>query len=403
MTDQAVAPTDIAGHTYLIVDDEAFMRTLISRILKSLGAETIADCEDGQSALDNLKSKPADVVLCDLNMPGMDGVEFLRHLTGTDFNGAVILVSGEDPRVLDTARNLAEAHDLTVLGALSKPITPHGLKALLDKLEDSGSGRGGYGPIEMLDVDELRAGIEGDELEVFYQPKVAVSDKHLYGVESLVRWRHKKRGLISPVAFVPVAEAHGLIDALTDAVYSKAAAQGGKWLADGRDIKVAVNISVESLNRLDLPEYIVDTAAAHGLDPSHIILEITETRLMADIKSPLEILTRLRLKGVSLSIDDFGTGHSSMEQLKRIPFTELKIDRAFVYGAAKDAAARAILQSSVTLAKSLGMTTVAEGVEDQEDWDLVASLGVDVVQGFFIAKPMPADEFDAWLADWPAG
>ena len=400
MTEQ---PSTIATHSYLIVDDESFMRTLIGRVLKGLGAQNVADCEDGQSALDHLSNTPADVVLCDLNMPGMDGIEFLRHLTETDFSGAVILISGEDPRVLDTVRNLAEAHDLTVLGALSKPITPDGLKSLLDKFEDGGSGRSAYGPVDNLDVDELRAGIEGGELEVFYQPKVAVSDKRVIGVESLVRWRHKERGLIPPVAFIPVAEEHGLIDALTDAVLAKATQQGGKWLAAGRDIKVAVNISVDSLNRLDLPEYVVNMASANGLDPSHIVLEVTETKLMQDIKSPLEILTRLRLKGVALSIDDFGTGHSSMEQLKRIPFTELKIDRAFVYGATKDASARAILESSVALAKSLGMSTVAEGVEDQEDWDLIEKVGVDVVQGFFIAKPMPADEFDAWLANWPAG
>lgn len=393
----------IANYVYLIVDDEAFMRTLLGRILTSLGAKNIAACEDGQSALDHLKDTPADIVLCDLNMPGMDGIEFLRHLTQTDFAGAVALVSGEDPRVLDTARNLAEAHNLTVLGALSKPITPDQMKTLLDNFEGSGPARRARGPMESLDVDELRAGIEGDELEVFYQPKVAVIDKRLYGVESLVRWRHAERGLIPPVAFIPVAEKHGLIDALTDAVFAKATQQGGMWLADGRDIKVAVNISVDSLNRLDLPDYVVNTAAANGLDPSHIILEVTESRLMEDIKSPLEILTRLRLKGVSLSIDDFGTGHSSMEQLKRIPFTELKIDRAFVHGTTRDAAARAILESSVTLAKSLGMSTVAEGVEDQEDWDVVASLGVDLVQGYFVAKPMPAGEFDAWLANWPAG
>jgi EAL domain-containing protein (putative c-di-GMP-specific phosphodiesterase class I)/ActR/RegA family two-component response regulator len=391
----------ILKHSYLIVDDEAFMRTLIGRILKGIGAENVAASQDGQSALDHLDGNHADVVLCDLNMPGMDGIEFLRHLTKTDFNGAIVLISGEDPRVLDTARNLAEAHDLVVLGALSKPVKPGDLKALLDKLEVSLQGQHAYGQIDELSVDELRAGIGGDELELFYQPKVSVKDKRVIGVESLVRWRHRERGLVPPVAFISVAEKNGLIDALTDAIYAKAVQQGGTWLAEGLDIKMSVNISVDSLNRLDLPEFIVDMAAEGGLDPSHIILEITESQLMADIKSPLEILTRLRLKGVSLSIDDFGTGHSSMEQLKRIPFTELKVDRAFVYGASKDPAARAILESSVSLAKSLGMSTVAEGVEDQEDWDLVASIDVDMVQGYFVAKPMPADEFNAWLAAWP--
>ncbi len=393
----------LSDYSFLIVDDEAFMRSFIQRILKTIGAETVASCEDGRQALDWLKTDNADVVLCDLNMPGMDGVEFLRHLTETDYKGALVLISGEDPRILETARNLAEAHDLTMLGALSKPVNREELQSLLESLDTSAQTRREYGPIEDITEEELRSGIDGDELEVFYQPKVSVADKHVVGVESLVRWRHKERGLVPPVAFIPVAERHGLIDALTDAVYAKAMAQGGTWLAAGQDLKVAVNISVDSLDRLDLPEFIVGTAAENGVEPSRVVLEITETRLMADIKKPLEILTRLRIKGVQLSIDDFGTGHSSMEQLKRIPFTELKIDRAFVNGAMHNAAAKAILESSVALAKSLEMSTVAEGVEDQEDWDLVASLDIDVVQGYFIARPMPADEFDAWLAEWPAG
>lgn len=167
--------------------------------------------------------------------------------------------------------------------------------------------------------------------------------------------------------------------------------------AQGLDLKIAVNVSADSLVRLDLPELILDTADRCGVEPTRIVLEVTETKLMRDLKGPLEILTRLRMRGVSLSIDDFGTGHSSMEQLKRIPFTELKVDRAFVHGAAKDMSARAILESSVSLGRSLSMTIVAEGVEDQTDWDLIASIGVDVVQGYFVARPMPADEFEAWL------
>ncbi|MBB4265859.1 EAL domain-containing response regulator [Roseospira visakhapatnamensis] len=397
-----LAPDALAPLTFLVVDDEAFMRTLISRVLKGLGAATVIPCEDGRAALDIVPTG-ADVILCDLNMPGMDGVEFLRHLTQTPFMGAVVLISGEDQRVLSTAENLAKAHDLNVLGALSKPITPAGLSDLLAKLGDDGlAGRRRQGPVDRITEDDLRRGIENDDLVVFFQPKVRVRDRKVVGVESLVRWQHQTRGLVPPMAFIPVAEDLGLIDALTDSVYAKAVRQGGRWLTAGHDIKVAVNISVDSLTRFDLPEMIVATAAAEGLDPSHIVLEVTESRLMHDIRSSLEILTRLRLKGVGLSIDDFGTGHSSLHQLKRIPFTELKIDRAFVFGAARDPAARAILDSSVGLARSLGMSTVAEGAETQEDWDLVESLGVDMVQGYVVAKPMPADQFDAWLTAWEA-
>lgn len=197
-----------------------------------------------------------------------------------------------------------------------------------------------------------------------------------------------------------MAEENNLIDDLTDVVYVKAMKQAKQWLDQGDKFKVAVNLSIDSLNRLDLTDFLINTAMEQGVDPSQVVIEVTESRFMEDIKGPLETLTRLRLKGALLSIDDFGTGYSSMEQLKRIPFTELKIDRAFVYRAWENKEARAILESSVSLAKSLNLMTVAEGVEDQADWDLIESLGVDIVQGYFVAKPMPAREFDDWLDMW---
>ena len=166
--------------------------------------------------------------------------------------------------------------------------------------------------------------------------------------------------------------------------------------------KISVNVSVKDLNRFDFPDFVVDSAAAQGVDSSAVMLEVTESRLMADIVGPLEILTRLRMKGVGLSIDDYGTGASTMQQLKRIPFTELKIDREFVFGAVEDAELRAFLASSITLGKDLGLSVVAEGVETEGEWDLMAEHGVDIVQGYFVAKPMPADELGDWLAEWSA-
>jgi len=401
--ESAIMTTDappLADLRCLVVDDEAFMRTLVTRILGGMGIQNVRACEDGRAAL-AVVTEGVDVVLCDLNMPGMDGIEFLRHLAGLDYGGAVVLISGEDERVLHTATTLAHAHDLRVLGAVAKPVTPAALGALLQEAAQPQTRRAGpRAPIDPVAVEELREAIATDQLTVFFQPKVRVGDRVVSGVESLVRWRHPERGLVPPVAFVGVAEDADLIDAMTDVVFRKAMEQGGRWRARGLDLKVAVNISVDSLGRYDLPETLVGIAAEAGLPPSHVMLEITESRLMADIKSPLEVLTRLRMKGVGLSIDDFGTGHSSLEQLRRIPFTELKIDRAFVHGAARDPAARAILESSASLAHSLGMTTVAEGAEDQTDVSLVAALGIDLIQGFVFAKPMPAEAFDDWLADW---
>ena len=168
----------------------------------------------------------------------------------------------------------------------------------------------------------------------------------------------------------------------------------------GIEINIAINISVDVLNDLSWPDIIARQIKDAKLQPSLITFEITESRLMEHISVALDILSRLSLKRFNLSIDDFGTGYSSMEQLQRIPFSELKIDRAFVNGANKDTSARAILESSILLANKLGMKVVAEGVENQEDWDLLKSLNADEVQGYFISRPIPFEQFVIWLKKW---
>lgn len=383
----------------LIVDDDAFLINLTKRILKQLGIEATQEANDGAAALDVLDGSSADVVICDLNMPGMDGLEFLRHLAGREAQPAVILLSGEDKAVLKTAEQLGQAYKLRILGALAKPIKKEPLEELLAKAKVGATGRKAF-TFEELTPDEIRTGLENDAVRLFYQPKVAVTERELVGVESLVRWQDPERGMMGPGALIPVAEESGLINDLTNAIFKVAMAQTGAWQADGLDFKVSVNVSVENLNQFDFPDFVVDTAAAEGVSPSSVVLEVTESQIMADVLKPLEILTRLRMKGVGLSIDDYGTGASSMQQLKRIPFTELKIDREFVDGAPHDDEARAMLVSSVALGKDLGLITVAEGVETQEEWDLVASLGVDIVQGYFVAKPMPGEEIAAWIEDY---
>jgi len=208
--------------------------------------------------------------------------------------------------------------------------------------------------------------------------------------------------MISPGAFVAVAEKNGLIGAMTDRTLTLALKQIAAWTAVGLHVKMSVNLSAYMLVDVDLPDRVVREAAQFGIDPQQLILEVTETGLFQDVANSLEILARLSMKGFSLSIDDFGTGYSSMEQLSRIPFTELKVDRAFVHRAAENSTAKAILKSSVDLGRKLGMTVVAEGAETQEDWDLLRNAGVDLVQGYFIARPMAAEDVQTWSAAWVA-
>ncbi|RKZ36433.1 MAG: hypothetical protein DRQ37_04145, partial [Gammaproteobacteria bacterium] len=384
----------------LVVDDEPFILNLTKRVLNNLGIADVETAENGKVALDTLAENAAfDVILCDLNMPEMDGIEFLRHLGERNTHASLVLVSGEDQRVLSTAEALARSHGLDVLGTIQKPIKPDPLVELLGGYEGHQT-RGSFRPFEPLTEEELLEGLEGDAVVPVFQPKVSTTTRRVVGVETLARWRHPDRGILGPGAFIALAEECGQIDKLTDIIFHQAVTQGGEWRASGLDLKMAVNFSVDSLNRLDLPEYVVAETEGQGMDPSQVIIEVTESRLMKDFKAPMEILARLRLKGIGLSIDDFGTGYSSMEQLKRIPFTEIKVDRAFVFGACEDPAARAILESSISLGKKLDMSIVAEGAETQEEWDLVAELGVDLVQGYFVAKPMPGEEIAPWVEKW---
>ena len=391
----------------LLIDDDRVMLNVGTIILNDLGVQSVSTVTAGEEALALLDDETTnfDLIMCDLNMPGMDGVAFLRHLAKRAYAGAILLVSGEDERIIRTSARLAAEHRLNVMGFLEKPIKPSEVMEVLGKLQEMAvkdSSGGASQPQLTVTVDELRHAIANNELVTFYQPKVDVISRKVVAAETLVRWQHPDKGLIAPFHFIPIAEKSGLIDSLTQVVFGQAVQHAADLKASGLDIKIAVNLSVDTLHDLEWPDYALAETKNAGVNPSSIILEITESRLMDDMVSALEILTRLSMSRFALSIDDFGTGYSSMEQLQRIPFSELKIDRAFVHGAAKDKSARAILESSVNLARSLDMSIVAEGVENQEDWDLVVEIGCDQVQGYFIAKPMPVDEWVSWLHEWNA-
>ncbi|MDO8772610.1 MAG: EAL domain-containing response regulator [Burkholderiaceae bacterium] len=385
----------------LLLDDEPFMLKLLSHMLAKLGFPQVTTCGSGHAALEWVDSPNCapDLILCDLNMPEMDGVEFVRKLVEHQYAGSLILVSGEDERVLQSTEKLVQAHQITVLGHLHKPVSPAGLAALLEKYthlsqQDPKAKKIVYG------ADEVRAAIANGELVNYYQPKVAVATGEVVGVETLVRWRHPVDGMVFPDQFISVAEDHGLIDALTRVVLSAALAQAKAWRQEGLVLRVAVNVSMDNLMSLDFPDVVAGLAAEAGVPPQDVVLEVTESRLMRDLRAPLEILTRLRLKRFHLSIDDFGTEHSSLTRLRDFPFDELKVDRNFVHRAWADDTLRAIYDASLGLAKQLGMQSVAEGVEDIDDWEFLRRTGCDLAQGYFIAKPMPAADLPGWMKDW---
>ncbi|MHB0991983.1 MAG: EAL domain-containing response regulator [Burkholderiales bacterium] len=384
----------------LVLDDETFMLKLLADMLTGLGFTSVTTCDNGNEALRlvSASGNPPNVILLDLQMPEMDGVEFVRKLVQHHYNGNLILVSGEEERVLKMAEKLIEAHRITVLGYLKKPFSAVQLSLLIEKsMHRQGVP---HSAKKTYSTDDLRIAIANGELVNYYQPKVAVTTGAFVGVESLVRWLHPVDGIVFPNRFIGIAEEHGLIDDLTRVVLNGAILQSKAWHQAGLRLRVAVNVSMDNLSSVDFVDFVVAEVNAAGLTPQDIILEVTESRLMLDKRVALEVLTRLRMKRFCLSIDDFGTGHSSLTQLRDILFDELKIDKSFVRGAWRDNTARAIYEASLNLGKQLGMEVVAEGVEDRDDWDMVRRTKCDQAQGFFIARPMPAAELPAWIEAW---
>jgi EAL domain-containing protein (putative c-di-GMP-specific phosphodiesterase class I) len=387
----------------MIVDDDPMTLRVMAYLLGALGVKDTLTAGDGQQALEHIDgSAHPDVIFSDLNMPGLDGVEFFRHLSSRRVAASIVLISGEDKRILETAKTLGAAHELLVVGTLQKPIIIDDLDRLLRRCLEAGNAAA-PGVISPVSEAELIEGLKDPPdgaVRVVFQPKVEVATGAIVGVEALARWNHPARGLLEPACFVPLTETLGQATRLTEIMTRYVTAEAGRWPENGGQLHLSINTSVAALHRLDLPEFIVSSANDAGIEPSRITIELTESQLMQEYKKSMEILTRLRLKGVKLSIDDFGTGFSSMEQLRRIPFNELKIDKSFVTGASSNPETRAMLEASVELAKKLELVVVAEGVESREDLDLVADLGCDIAQGYYLGRPMDAQTLLPWIHDW---
>jgi len=387
----------------LLLDDDSFMLKLLTVMLAQIGYTRVAVCDSGEKALQRVTGTEGliDLIFLDINMPGMDGVEFIRRLVQCRYGGSVILVSGENSRILESVEKLIEAHHLIALGRLQKPVKPEELASLIGKLEPNKGRRELTRPSRhSYSVDELRASIAQGELVNYYQPKVALATFEVVGVESLVRWQHPIDGIVFPDQFLGLAEQHGLLTDVTGVVLMDAMKQAKAWSQAGHRLPVAVNVSMDDLIDLNFPDMVTSLAASVGVEPRLLTLEVTEGQVMRQRSTILDVLSRLSLKRFGLSIDDFGTGHSSLAQLRDLPFNELKVDRGFVHGASKDPTRRAICSASLRMAHQLQMKVVAEGIEDQEDWDFLSDLGCDIGQGYFIARPMPAVAVLDWLRAW---
>jgi len=246
-------------------------------------------------------------------------------------------------------------------------------------------------------LSELRRAVAEEQLILFFQPKVNFGSKRCDSVEALVRWQHPERGMIPPDQFIPFAEHTGFIREITKWVIDKSLAQIVSWRRAGLNIGVAINVSARDLVYEDLPSFVDDKLLEHGLGADRITLEVTESAVMDDPKRACEALKRLAKLGVRLSVDDFGTGYSSLAQLKRMPVQEMKIDKSFVLELPTNPNDTVIVRSTINLAHSMGLEVVAEGIEDAQTLSLLQGWGCDFGQGYFLSKPLPAPQLEAWL------
>ena len=379
----------------LVVEDDGFQRRTLARMLHSLGVPVVQEAGDGKQALALIQgTKRVDLVVCDLDMPQMDGMEFIRHLGRLNRKVSVIIASAQPNALLSSVAKMASAYDVRVLGTIEKPVTLEALRKLIVLHEPARPQPAQVPSIAPgFSLKQILHGLREKQFEPFFQPKVDLANGRVLGAEALARWRHPDHGVIPPYAFIAPLEQSGEIDVLTLLMLEKAARACATWRERGLELTVSVNLSLVSLSDTTIAERITAIVRAAGLDPLNMILEVTETAAMTEIAPALENLTRLRMHGFGLSVDDYGTGFSSLRQLTRVPFTELKIDQGFVKNCTTNPSSLAIVESSVQMARRLNLKSVGEGVETQAEWDALKAIGCDMAQGYFIAKPMQQSLF----------
>ncbi|WP_196139733.1 EAL domain-containing protein [Aliikangiella sp. G2MR2-5] len=384
----------------LIVDDSRAICEAIREILRQFGVVNIEVCHNGVDALEVIREKPDfDLIILDLHMPGMDGIECLSNLDKLNFNGSIVLMSGLDSRVLSSAVEAARRYTLNLLGSVSKPFLEVNFRLLLQRLE--GTRNFALKSTEgFLKKRQINEGIEKNQLTPYYQPIINIKTGQIDYFESLIRFDMPEKGIIPPHLIIPVAERFNLIEKVTLKIYETSLDEMGDLLQKDVGQKLSVNLSPCLLNNQELPNILEEIAKAKRVPTDAIIFEITETGVLNRNSLTYEVIDRLILKGFKLAMDDFGTGFSNVEQLTSLPFTHLKIDRSFVHGIGNDDISKVIVKSLMSIASALRMEVIAEGVESMLDFETVKAIGCAHIQGFLISKPKPEKEIKRWLAGW---
>lgn len=381
--------------TVMVLEDEPFQRLVTVTALEKALQGRILQAADGNEGIAVLTAHGSvDIVLCDLKMTGTEGLAFLRHASSSGKVGAVALCSELAPELRQTTISMIHCLGLNFLGELGKPFKLEGFSQLVKRYREYCRSTPIVLPTsELPPLRDVLRGLDNGEFEAYYQPKVTLDGRRLVGAEVLARWTHPQWGVLSPAHFLPVMEQHDLIDRVFWQLFHQGLALLRKLIAKGKLISLAFNLHPAQLASSELTGRISEALKKSQVAAASVIFEIAETGIVSAPTSSLENLVRLRMLGCGLAMDDFGAGHSQLEKLSELPFSELKLDGTFVRKMQSQPKNAAIISCSVALAKALGISLVIKGVENAEQRTQLIELGGTIAQGFLFARPMPESHF----------
>jgi EAL domain-containing protein (putative c-di-GMP-specific phosphodiesterase class I)/ActR/RegA family two-component response regulator len=385
--------TVVNENRLMVMDDDPDVGAFFGQVGEDLGFEVRVVADPETFGVSILEFSPT-VLLLDLQMPGRDGIELLRELSGLDRRPKVLIASGLDSRVLTSAAELGVSMGVDIAGSFCKPIALDELEVLLARLKSH---------TKTISATHLRDALHQGQLVVHYLPKATLKSPGRWiieGAEALVRWQHPEYGLLYPKDFIGIAEESGLIIEVTDFVFRAAMEQARVWFAHGLYMELGMNLSAQFLSDLRFPDRLLSLIRENNLDPSMITLELTETAAMQDPAVALDILARLRVKNINICLDDFGTGASSLTHLYKMPFSEVKLDNQFTNDMRVREDARALVEGLVYLAHKLKMRACAEGVEDEATLEMLEAMHCDKAQGHLFGAAVRARELEAVVERW---
>lgn len=380
----------------LILDDEPEIGLFLGRIAATVGftSESVSSYDEFQAKLNEFSPT---CVMMDLQMPDVDGIEILRFLAKTGCQSDIVIMSGFDHKVIDSARQLGQERGLRITDTIQKPFRADHVISILEGLRQTEI---------VIDADGISHAMAQRQFELYYLPTLNLAAPNakapggydLIGFEGLLRWNHPTRGILPPAEFLPIAEDAAMMDQMSEMVFGLALKTQQKLGSAGVSVPLSINMSPSNLYDAGLPDIFGERCREAGVAPGTIVIELTETAAMRDPMTSMDFLTQLRSKGFGLSVDDFGTGFSSLVQLQKLPFSELKIDRSFISDCDKSEQSRTLVKSMIDIAKNLGLSSTAEGVESDAEVDFLRSCGCDSAQGFLFSEAVPYDRLAKWIA-----